>query len=89
MEAAIDKLQEYPLPSLGPAVTPKMLCEAPRVPVIHHITHIQHLASIVSEGAVLCDAEAANRGLCQNQSLTVQSNSAARSPPLRIFAVNP
>src|SRR5262245_61088990 len=32
--------------------------------MIHHITHIQHLASIVREAVLLCDAEAARRGLC-------------------------
>lgn len=40
------------------------MCEAPRVPVIHHMTHIEHLESIIAEGALLCDAEAARRGLC-------------------------
>jgi hypothetical protein len=40
------------------------MCETPRVPLIHHITHIEHLPRILKEGGLVCDAEAARRNLC-------------------------
>jgi hypothetical protein len=33
------------------------------VPLIHHITHIEHLPRIIAEGALVCDAGAARRNL--------------------------
>jgi ssDNA thymidine ADP-ribosyltransferase DarT-like protein len=40
------------------------MCETRRVPLIHHMTHIEHLPRIIAEGGLVCDAEAARRNLC-------------------------
>src|SRR5437867_931792 len=40
------------------------MCETSRVPLIHHMTHIEHLPRIIAEGGLVCDAEAARRNLC-------------------------
>jgi hypothetical protein len=40
------------------------MCETRRVPLIHHMTHIEHLAGIIAKDGLLCDAEAGRRGLC-------------------------
>lgn len=40
------------------------MCETRRVPLIHHMTHIEHLPGIIAEGGLVCDAEARRRGLC-------------------------
>jgi len=34
------------------------------VRLIHHITHIEHLARIIAEGGLVCDADAATCNLC-------------------------
>lgn len=40
------------------------MCETRRVPLIHHMTHIEHLPRIIAEGGLVCDSEAQRRGLC-------------------------
>ena len=40
------------------------MCENWPVTPIHHMTHVEHLPSIIGKGGLLCDAEAARQNFC-------------------------